>query len=75
LERAREVAIDYYNTTGKPLGITGEMGEYLVAKELGLKLAQAREPGFDAVEKLPANTIFISNFRFEDFPNHFILVC
>mgnify|MGYP005664680719 CR=1 FL=1 len=51
LERARKAAIDYYNITGKPLGITGEMGEYLGAKELGLKLAQVREPGFDAKDK------------------------
>jgi len=51
LERARKAAIDYYSITGKPLGITGEMGEYLGAKELGLKLAQARKPGFDAKDK------------------------
>lgn len=51
LERARKAAIDYYKITGKPLGITGEIGEYLGAKELGLKLAQAREPGFDAKDK------------------------
>jgi hypothetical protein len=51
LEKARKAAIDYYSITGKPLGITGEMGEYLGAKQLGLKLAKAREPGFDAKDK------------------------
>ncbi len=51
LERARKATIEYYSITGKPLGITGEIGEYLGAKELGLKLAQAREPGFDAKDK------------------------
>ena len=51
LERARKAAIDYYKITDKPLGITGEVGEYLGAKELGLKLAKAREPGFDAKDK------------------------
>jgi len=28
LERAKQVAIDYYQATGKPLGVTGEVGEY-----------------------------------------------
>ena len=48
LERAKQVAIDYYRATGKPLGVTGEVGEYEAARLLGLKLAPAREPGFDA---------------------------
>jgi len=29
LERARQAAIDYYQLPGKPLGITGEYGEYV----------------------------------------------
>ncbi len=49
LERARSAAIDYYRLTGKPLGITGEIGEYLAAKHLGLTLADARTPGYDAI--------------------------
>ncbi len=28
LEQARKAAVDYYRLTGKPLGITGEIGEY-----------------------------------------------
>lgn len=51
LERARKAAIDYYNLTGKPLGITGEIGEHLTAKFLGLELADARAPGYDATDK------------------------
>ncbi len=51
LERARRAAIDYYELTGKPLGITGEFGEYLTAKILGLELADARSPGYDAVDR------------------------
>lgn len=51
LERAREAAIDYYELTGKPLGITGEFGEYLTAKILGLELADARSPGYDAIDR------------------------
>ena len=50
LERARKAAIDYYELTGKPLGITGEFGEYVSAKVLGLELADARSPGYDAID-------------------------
>ena len=51
MEAAKQVAIDYYRLTGKPLGITGEIGEYYAAKHLGLELAEARTPGFDAYGK------------------------
>lgn len=34
LERAKSAAIDYYRLTRKPLGITGEIGEYIAAKHL-----------------------------------------
>jgi hypothetical protein len=50
LERARVVAIDYYRLTRKPLGITGEIGEYEAARLLGLKLSGAREAGYDAID-------------------------
>ncbi|WP_200371980.1 DUF6998 domain-containing protein [Rhodovibrio salinarum] len=50
LERARLAAVDYYRLTGKPLGITGEIGEYLAAKILHLQLADARAPGYDAID-------------------------
>lgn len=51
LERARQAAVDYYDLTGKPLGITGEFGEYMTAKLLGLNLADARSPGYDATDE------------------------
>ncbi len=51
LDRARQAAIDYYQLTGKPLGITGEYGEYLAAERLGLKLAEARTAGYDAMDQ------------------------
>ena len=51
LDRARAVANEYYQLTGRPLGITGEMGEYQAARLLGLELAPARAPGYDAVDK------------------------
>lgn len=50
LERAKSAAIDYYRLTGRPLGITGEIGEYLAAKHLSLDLADARTPGYDATD-------------------------
>jgi hypothetical protein len=50
IEKARDIAVDYYRLTGKSLGITGEVGEYEVAHLLGLKLAGAREAGFDATD-------------------------
>ena len=50
LERARKAAIDYYDLTRKPLGITGELREYIAAKILGLELVDARFPGYDAID-------------------------
>lgn len=49
LERARELATAYYRLTGKPLGITGEIGEYEAARAMDLTLVDARTPGYDAV--------------------------
>ena len=50
LARAKVAAIDYYLLTGKPLGITGEIGEYTAARLLDLQLADARSPGYDALD-------------------------
>lgn len=50
LENVRSFAIEYYSLTGKPLGITGEIGEYLTAKLLGLQLVDARTAGYDAID-------------------------
>lgn len=50
LANARKAAIQYYRLTGKPLGITGEIGEFEAARRLGLKLVEARTPGYDAVD-------------------------
>src|SRR5271165_3696640 len=53
--RAREIlatvkplAAEYYRLTGKPLGVTGEVGEMEVADLFGMRLALAREVGVDA---------------------------
>lgn len=50
LEAAKDVAFRFKNLTGKPLGITGEIAEFSAAKLLDLKLAEARQAGYDAVD-------------------------
>jgi hypothetical protein len=60
IERVREIlatvkplAAEYYRLTGKPLGVTGEVAEYVAAETLGLVLADARTPGHDAIRQTP----------------------
>ena len=48
--QARDVALAYRRLTGRPLGVTGEVGEYEAIRLLGLELAPVRAPGFDAVD-------------------------
>jgi hypothetical protein len=48
LSRVKDIACEYYELTGKPLGITGEVAEYEAAEKLGLTLADARSPLYDA---------------------------
>ncbi len=50
LSTARELARQYRELTGKPLGITGEVAEFEAARLLGLQLAPARQDGYDATE-------------------------
>jgi hypothetical protein len=57
MDRLRDVinsailaARQYKKLTGKPLGITGEVGEFLAAELLGWQLTNARQPGYDAVD-------------------------
>ena len=49
IEAVKPLAKKYRALTGKPLGITGEIGEYIAAKLLGLELEAARQPGYDAI--------------------------
>jgi hypothetical protein len=49
LEAVRPLAAEYYRLTGKPLGVTGEVAEYMAAKTLGLTLTPARTVGHDAL--------------------------
>lgn len=53
LAEAKQLAREYYNATGKPLGITGEIAEYEASRLLGLDLAPARTPGYDAIRSTP----------------------
>ncbi len=48
LRQAKELAVHYYQLTGKPLGVTGEVAELEAAQKLGLRLAPARTPFYDA---------------------------
>lgn len=55
LEQAKSAAKAYRALTGKPLGITGEVAEYEAARILGLDLAEARQPGYDALRTIGTN--------------------
>ena len=46
---AKEIAKRYRNLTGKPLGVTGEVGEFEAAELLSFRLTGARQPGYDAI--------------------------
>ncbi len=48
LEQIKQVANEYYELTGRPLGVTGEVAEYEAARLLHLTLADARQAGYDA---------------------------
>ena len=51
LAAAKEVAVRFKHLTGKPLGITGEIAEFSAAKLLNLNLAEARQAGYDAIDR------------------------
>ena len=56
LRQVRDLAVEYYELTGKPLGVTGEIAEYEAARLLGLELAEARQSGFDASRRVGSRT-------------------
>jgi hypothetical protein len=49
LATVKPLAAEYYQLTCKPLGVTGEVAEYVAAEILGLTLAPARTTGYDAL--------------------------
>jgi hypothetical protein len=57
-ERVREIlaavkplAAEYYRLTNKPLGVTGEVAEYIAAEKLNLTLVPPRTEGYDAIRR------------------------
>ena len=56
LATVKPLAAEYYRLTGKPLGVTGEVAEYVAAETLGLVLADARTPGYDAIRQTANGT-------------------
>jgi hypothetical protein len=49
LGEAKALAREYYELTGRPLGITSEIAEYEASRLLNLTLAPVRQAGYDAV--------------------------
>ena len=49
LAQVKGLAVEYYQLTGRPLGVTGEVAEYVAAEHLGLTLAPPRTPGYNAL--------------------------
>jgi len=56
IKRAKILAREYRKLTGKPLGITGEIGEYEAARLLRLSLCVARQHGYDATRRKKGRT-------------------
>jgi hypothetical protein len=52
LAEIKRAAREYYDLTGRPLGVTGEVAEYEAARLLGLELASPRQEGYDATRKI-----------------------
>ena len=44
LAEVKRLAVEYYRLTGKPLGVTGEVAEYVAAETLNLNLAPHERP-------------------------------
>lgn len=51
LAEVKPLAAEYYRLTGKPLGVTGEVAEYVAAPTLGLTLTPPRTAGHDATRR------------------------
>lgn len=43
------LAVEYYELTGRPLGVTGEIAECTACATFDMELAPARSAGFDAI--------------------------
>ena len=71
LKGVRDLAVEYYKITGKPLGVTGEIGEFEAARRLQLTLSGPREPGYDALrmDGMGPRRVQIKSRRFSGKPN------
>jgi len=49
LGEVKQLAREYRELTGRPLGVTGEVAEYEAVRLLGLELAAVRQAGYDAI--------------------------
>lgn len=56
LGEAKQLAKEYRDLTGRPLGVTGEVAEYEAARLLGVELSGVRQAGYDAVRKTRTGT-------------------
>ncbi len=56
LADVKKLAVEYYQATGKPLGVTGEIAEAEAAQKLDLDLLAARSPGYDAQRRRGGKT-------------------
>lgn len=59
LATVKPLAAEYYRLTGKPLGVTGEVAEFVAAEKLGLELTIARTAGHDAIRHTPSGPVRI----------------
>ena len=59
LGAVKPLAAEYYRLTGKPLGVTGEVAEYVAATTLGLELTPPRTKGYDAIRRTAAGDVRI----------------
>ena len=53
LREVKPLAREYYELTGRPLGVTAEIAEYEAARLLRLKLSRVRQSGYDAIRATP----------------------
>jgi hypothetical protein len=53
LAAVKPLAAEYYRLTNKPLGVTGEVAEYVAAEKLELVLVPPRTEGHDAIRRTP----------------------
>lgn len=51
VSQIKRLATRYRETTGRPLGVTGEIAELEAAQLLGLELAPPRQCGYDAIKQ------------------------